>query len=114
MTKWKKPAATDGLNFKRMGPLKGRFASKVAMKPTSPPSRGVLLQQPAKLCLEHDLFRKPVPTFRDHALAARRTTPAPSPRSPSAYVVGTLTRVPRCSIPWYNGCKRMRYRRQPT
>src|SRR5262245_47570128 len=48
MTKWKKPAATDGLNFKRMGPLKGRFASKVAMKPTSPPSRGVLLQQPVR------------------------------------------------------------------
>src|SRR5437870_80455 len=30
----------------------------------------------ARYLFEHDLFRKPVPAFRDHALGARRLDPA--------------------------------------
>ena len=36
--------SADGPSLERIGPSKGRFASKAALKPTSPPSRGVLLQ----------------------------------------------------------------------
>src|SRR5262245_19839053 len=40
----------------------------------------------SKLCLEHDLFRKPVPTFRDHALtcAVERKRAALAARAPAA------------------------------
>ena len=47
-TKWTKPVAMDGPSFKMMAPSKDRFASKAAMKPTSLPSLGRLLQQPAR------------------------------------------------------------------
>jgi hypothetical protein len=38
----------DGPSFKMMAPSKDRFASKAAMKPTSLPSLGRLLQQPVR------------------------------------------------------------------
>src|SRR5262249_20985294 len=83
-TKWTRPVATDGPSFSPTAPSKAKSASTVAMKLTSPRDRGRLLQQPAratclffesasrsKSCLEHDLFRKPASTFRDHALILR-------------------------------------------
>src|SRR5215472_6976802 len=42
-----KPAAPDGLNCKRMELSKDKSPSKEAMKPTSSPVAGGLLQQPA-------------------------------------------------------------------
>src|ERR1700745_886312 len=44
-------------------------------------------------CVEHDLFRKPVSIFRDHALAATR----PSPRLPHATaprITGAVVEAP--------------------
>src|SRR5215467_2212681 len=45
--KWMKPAAPDGLNYKRMELSKDKSPSKEVMKPTSSPVAGALLQQPA-------------------------------------------------------------------
>src|SRR5262245_65028087 len=40
-------------------------------------ARRLFFESPSrsKLCLEHDLFRKPVPTFRDHALETEAWPP---------------------------------------
>jgi len=40
--------------------------------------------------LEHDLFRKPVPTFRDHAIA--------QPHARSQYFFGQRSRTPLADV----------------
>jgi hypothetical protein len=42
------------------------------------------------LLLEHDLFRKPVPTFRDHAIA--------QPHARSQYFFGQRSRTPLADV----------------
>jgi len=48
MTKWTRPAETDGLSFRLTAPSKAKSAPRVAMKPTLSRVRGRLLQQPAR------------------------------------------------------------------
>src|ERR1700704_135415 len=73
MTKWRKPAATDGPNYNQTGLSKDRFASKATMKPTSSRSLGIFLQQPARassVLTDSELNRYPL--SRQHASARER------------------------------------------
>jgi hypothetical protein len=53
-TKWTTRRATDGPTSSRMAPSKAKSASKMVMKPSSPPDRGRLPQQPAKATFDKD------------------------------------------------------------
>src|SRR5262245_40025683 len=54
--------------------------SAASARSSSVPGRsaaGMAFPSARALLLEHDLFRKPVPTFRDHALVGRFGSPHP-------------------------------------